>query len=294
MVDLWVSKISGGKFLGVRINFMGLDWTLHSYLIAVRQFRPNPRLMNRGGDVLNVYLNDIYKEFGIDPSKHIISFVTDAGSDVKRLCTSLVERPAQSDLARLAGEHPLWEHCLCHSLNLALVMGFGTCIDKKKSKNPEATEVFDKLMRTLETANKSADVKNYLQDLVFESVGVRVKLRNIAKQRWSSAADVLKCVIKYFEKILKAFKDIKDVKAPIADLFPELQELYSIMKPCVEIITEVQASKAPTGAVGRYMVNGLRLQLEPHVPVAILDPTTDSQRGYAWECRAWSHLQKPL
>jgi hypothetical protein len=39
--DGWTSKISKGKFLGVRVSYVNVAWQLKSHLLAVTLFRPD-------------------------------------------------------------------------------------------------------------------------------------------------------------------------------------------------------------------------------------------------------------
>lgn len=97
---------------GVRLFYVDRSWKLKSRLIAVRQFNPTPEMLegNRLSALLEKYLKSVLDEYGLDVSM-VFSATSDAGSDVKRLCDIL-----------LPG---LWEWCICHMLNCALVeVGF--------------------------------------------------------------------------------------------------------------------------------------------------------------------------
>lgn len=88
--------------------YVDRNWQLRSRLIAVRQFNPTTETLegNRLSAILEKYLTTVLEEFGLDTSL-LFSATSDAGSDVKRLCDIL-----------LPG---LWEWCVCHMLNCALV-----------------------------------------------------------------------------------------------------------------------------------------------------------------------------
>lgn len=95
--------------------YVDRKWELKSRLLAVRQFNPTAEVLhsNRLSELLNDYLNSVLEEYNLDVSM-IFSATSDSGSDVKRLCNVL-----------LPG---LWEWCVCHMLNCALVeVGFGGC-----------------------------------------------------------------------------------------------------------------------------------------------------------------------
>ena len=88
--------------------YVDRDWQLRSRLLAVRQFNPTTEMLesNRLSEVLEKYLKSVLVEYDLDVSM-LFSATSDAGSDVKRLCDIL-----------LPG---LWEWCICHMLNCALV-----------------------------------------------------------------------------------------------------------------------------------------------------------------------------
>jgi len=93
---------------GIRLFYIGRNWQLRSRLIAVRQFNPTVEMLqsNRLSKLLKDYLESVLEEYDLQVMM-IFSATSDAGSDVKRLCNVL-----------LPG---LWEWCVCHMLNCALV-----------------------------------------------------------------------------------------------------------------------------------------------------------------------------
>lgn len=93
---------------GLRLFWCTSKFVLDSALIAVKLFQPAAELSENMqlSDVLLVWVEEVLREFGLSPSD-VFSTVTDAGSDVKRLCLKV-----------LASE---WEWCFPHMLNCALV-----------------------------------------------------------------------------------------------------------------------------------------------------------------------------
>ena len=93
---------------GIRLFYIDRNWVLRSRLIAVRQFNPTRELLdaNRLSALLEKYLESVLEEYGLDTTL-LFSATSDAGNDVKRLCDVL-----------LPG---LWEWCVCHMVNCALV-----------------------------------------------------------------------------------------------------------------------------------------------------------------------------
>lgn len=93
---------------GIRLFYIDRNWVLRSRLIAVRQFNPTKELLesSRLSELLETYLRSVLDEYDLDTTL-LFSATSDAGSDVKRLCKVL-----------LPG---LWEWCVCHMINCALV-----------------------------------------------------------------------------------------------------------------------------------------------------------------------------
>lgn len=118
-VDLWKCKIMHKKCIGMRFYFVDLQWKLQSFLLGVRVFHPSASLSHLiFSDKLLNWCKRVFSEFGFDVN-NIRSSTLDAGSDMKRLCTTL-----------LKGE---WYFCICQLLNCALVEAFGTTFDPSKS-----------------------------------------------------------------------------------------------------------------------------------------------------------------
>ncbi|CAN0082082.1 unnamed protein product, partial [Ectocarpus sp. 8 AP-2014] len=100
-LELWVDKSSSLKYMGVRLFYVNYAWQLKSYLLAVRQFNPTPETLKneRLSKLLEKYVFAVLEEFGVDASL-LFSATSDAGGDVRRLCSVL-----------LPG---LREWCVCH------------------------------------------------------------------------------------------------------------------------------------------------------------------------------------
>ncbi|KAI9908451.1 hypothetical protein PsorP6_004599 [Peronosclerospora sorghi] len=89
-LDLWTSKVSKEKYVGVRIYFIDIYWGLNSYILAINPFAPSSDVIkgNRFSEILQMWLRDILAEFGIRITD-IAGSTSDGGSDVQRGMTSL-------------------------------------------------------------------------------------------------------------------------------------------------------------------------------------------------------------
>ncbi|CAB1117212.1 unnamed protein product [Ectocarpus sp. CCAP 1310/34] len=212
-LDLWVDKFSSLKYVGIPLFYVDRTWVLRSRLIAVRQFNPTKELLedNRLSALVQKHLESVLEEYGLDVSL-VFSATSDSGSDVKRLCDVL-----------LPG---LWEWCVCHMINCALVEAFGTHVDSAKSRNPGARKVITMGKKVVEHIPKSPRAK-----AIFEQEQVRQyaqcyhrKLVNAAPQRWSGVTNVLEAVI-VNRAAVNAVYTTEGKDSPLTSLTNEIDEL---------------------------------------------------------------------
>lgn len=71
---------------------MNKDMDAEAHLLAARQFLPTPTMKAKGGDLLLLYTEDIAKQYGFSLHQQVFSFTTDAGSNIKKFASSLVDR----------------------------------------------------------------------------------------------------------------------------------------------------------------------------------------------------------
>lgn len=83
-------------------------------------------------------------EYGELTLTAIAGSTSDSGSDIKRLCDTL-----------LPGD---WDWCISHLINAALADAFGTHLDKQKSKNKPTREVIMSMRKVIEhMVSRAAD-----------------------------------------------------------------------------------------------------------------------------------------
>ena len=101
-------RLMCGRSTALRLYWCTSTFELDSALLAVKLFQPSADLTQgeQLSDVLAIWLGEVLKEFDLD-TKNLFCTVTDAGSDVKRLCLKVLESE--------------WEWCFPHMLNCALV-----------------------------------------------------------------------------------------------------------------------------------------------------------------------------
>ncbi|CAB1104439.1 unnamed protein product [Ectocarpus sp. CCAP 1310/34] len=260
-LDLWVDKFSSLKYIGIRLFYADRTWVLRSRLIAVRQFNPTKELLedNRLSALLQKYLESVLEEYGLDVSL-LFSATSDAGSDVKRLCDVL-----------LPG---LWEWCVCHMINCALVEAFGTHVDPAKSGNPGARKVITTVKKVVEHIRKSPRAKAIFEEEQVQQYAqcYHRKLVNAAPQRWSGVTNVLEAVI-VNRAAIDGVYTAEGKDSPLTSLTEEIDELYSIIKPAAQVIVKCQQTSVPTGQVAVLALAALKLiTLNVDSPLEILTP----------------------
>lgn len=71
-VDKVKSKVSGEKFLSLRVFFLDNSGEFRSYNLSIKQFRPSSNLSKEQASiVLRTWLDYSLREFGLDRVKHV-------------------------------------------------------------------------------------------------------------------------------------------------------------------------------------------------------------------------------
>ena len=107
---------------GLRLFWCTPKFVLCSALLAVKRFQPAAELSDgtQLSDALLLWTEEVLEEIGLE-TRDLFSTVTDAGSDVKRLCL------------KVCGS--AWEWSLPHMLNCALVEVRRTIINAARTSS---------------------------------------------------------------------------------------------------------------------------------------------------------------
>jgi hypothetical protein len=280
-VDLWKSTSSHCKYIGVRIFFVDANFNFVSKLLAVRAFLPTSSLLAdvpRMSDVLRLWVRGVLSEYGLRESD-LASTTTDAGSDIKRLCSVLLPCP--------------WDWCVSHLLNCVLVEAFGTALRKEQSGNPDVRTVLMRVKKVIEHVNKSDSTKLTLNEIQMEYLNSSLSLLSDVPQRWRSTVNCLERVLELFDILRLTYSQLGvpfDLDEP--NLHTLLCELYSLMHPVAALITEAQACSpvAPTVVVSFCHIANI---MDPRNPLPIFDPKLQllDPKGFRPEMRDHSVLQ---
>ena len=124
-LDLYQNKISGDKYIGLRVSW---SWSgkLFSRNLSMRWYNPSfadKENVKDATELLYKWSMGVLAEFGIVEQEHIFTSSGDGGSDVKKLMQKSIKA--------------MREWCISHLLNVAMVDAFGTNPHLKYCKNRE-------------------------------------------------------------------------------------------------------------------------------------------------------------
>ena len=258
-IDLWTSKFSGAKYVGIRLYFVDRNFNYSSKLLAVKPFNPSTALResDRVSDILFLWLKDVLLEFKLS-SDDIMSSTTDSGGDIKRLGSTVIGCK--------------WDWCLPHLLNCALVDAFGTSVDPAKSKNNECRAVLMAARKAIEYVNKSNPAQVCLEEVQREHGSSSLHLLSDVPQRWKSTVNLL-------NRLLFIWKDVRMMYSKMGKPFPIdadhtlLVQLFSMMSPIAAIMTSAQGASVPEGPRIVALLSVARQKvLNLSVPLEVIDP----------------------
>ena len=232
-----------------------------SHNLAVREYNPTPteQRNDQASDILINWLRAVLIEFNID-LEDILTSSTDSGSDIKRALEVVFKT--------------LREWCTSHLLNLSLVDAFGTCVDKNKSKNKKAREIFSRIRRFVEFVNKSGMFKAVFDENVKDVFERFLKLHNSPQHRWSAMEDVLNSLMKLWDVCITTTRTL-DLAFDLIDLRDILIEFLSIIHPVRNLQKLAQSMRSYVCAnVYIHFANMLFKVLDSKVHLEIHDPTS--------------------
>lgn len=264
-VDLWTSKVSGEKYMGLRLFYIDANFNYSSSLLAVTPFNPSSALRAdevRLSNILLKWVRGVLEEFHLSLSD-LVSATTDGGSDIRRLGTQLLGCP--------------WEWCIPHFLNCALVDAFGTSLDPAKSKNALARAVIVRAKKVVEHVNKSHPTQTLLRELQVAAAESVLKLLSDVPQRWLSTTNLLRRLLALWPTLRQLYA-AQDQVFPIEGDHPLLLQLYSIMAPVADIIRQTQGGKVAFGHLALVKLNHLlHTTCDATTPLPILNPNQGTE-----------------
>ncbi|CAM9758774.1 unnamed protein product [Pylaiella littoralis] len=255
-LDLWTARASGAKYIGVRGNWMTEDFRIESHLLAVKEFKPGKNVSaERASAVTRLWTWQVLNENGAEPGD-VMGVVCDGGaSDIYCAFNNV--------------DGVMFEWCIAHQLNHAIIDGFGLSAAPWKSNNPEARAVIFNVKKDVECMKKSEPAKAGFDGMLEEKPESLPKggLSQHATHRWVSASKAL-------ERYLVSRTDFATTGRQLAVTNDnELLELYSLMKAVALVIESTQGTSAPSAPGGMQRMLGLVRELEEGRPLCLHDPS---------------------
>ena len=261
-LDLYQSKLSGDKYVGLRVSW---SWAsmLFSRNLSMRCY--NPTFAERtdttqtATELLYNWSMGVLAEFGINEKTDILTGSGDGGSDVKRLMEK--EMIAKR------------EWCVSHLLNLGMVDAFGTNIHNTQCKNREARVLFKLIRKMVETVNKSNALKTKFEENQKAAGLTTIKVANAPQHRWGSVEDTLRTSLSRWTQLQNAFAESgKDFS--VAGLKKVYIEFYSVIHAVRDVQRTSQCMKEFVALLVYMEMASLHCDLlDESQPLEISDPS---------------------
>ena len=190
-IDMWTCLLTHDKYIGLRIFFVDNLWEMRCSRLAVRLSRPAASMGSvRLSELLKFWCERVFNEFRFD-DKFIGSATSDAGSDVKRVLSTLLA--------------PSWDWCISHLCNCALVDAFGTDIHLRKCHNLEFRALLKRVKSIIEHLHKIHATRIKFEDLQFQETGSRLRLVRDMPNRWLGTIRVIERFLKLWDVLRKHY-----------------------------------------------------------------------------------------
>lgn len=223
----------------------------------------------KASEILFVVFKSVLSEFGVKISD-LAGGTTDSGSDVKAMCVNFL----------LAPHKVSWDWCVCHLADRAAEHAFGTSADPQKSKNKDAREVVQLVIKAAGKVNQSHIFKQKFDEAQLEMTGEVLKIRKHAPQRWLSLVRVMERIIRLWHVLRKVYAN-DGIEFPLdkGDNKDDILQLYSLLQPLAAITRDGQYGAVPMSAEMHMAFAELKQEVvDPIKPLRVFDipPTPDS------------------
>eukprot|EP00904_Undaria_pinnatifida_P006868 jgi/Undpi1/3310/HiC_scaffold_15.g06684.m1 len=231
-VDIWASKSSGEKYIGLGVSYLDDKMRAKSHLLAVKLFRPatsppsgeggdsTPSAGSRVGESVLKWVLQVLGQFDLT-SEDIAGAVTDAGVEIR---------------SALAKAFP-WEWCLPHLLNRVAIEGSGMAPTRLQSKNLPCRALVECMRGVMELFSKSGLCKIELEDRAAETSsgkgsakGSKAKPPQSAQQRWVGLARIMERFLLNWDVLEAFYRDNLEIAFPLEGRKDEVEEVYSIVQ----------------------------------------------------------------
>ncbi|KAG1704673.1 hypothetical protein DVH05_005602 [Phytophthora capsici] len=239
VADFWSSKHQGDKYLGLRVYFIDAQFRFTSILLGVRHFRPLYGEREQGiRTPFHRWLLGILADFQLCPADFFGS-TSDGGPDVKWMMSE--------------GLKLKWEWCIPHLVNAATKTACGMT---QKSKNPDMSELINRISQTIFQAHRNEKMGDLMEQLMLLlGKGKGTKLIAYRPHRFMGLAACIRRILEkwdalrswFEERIAKALRDgARDIPVdfPLVNDKETLIQILSLLQP-IELVSKRSQSEAP-------------------------------------------------
>ena len=234
-IDMWTSKKTGRKFLGVRIFYVNMFFQLETKLLAVREFNPSYEVKSsklKQADLIEKWTLAVLKDYGLE-AKDFYSGTTDAGSDVK--CTVLKKLQIK------------WEWCPPHQVTCgvkaAIVKSYprGTPVQKF-----EIQILLDKMKASVRKIKEVEKAGTLFSELM-RSSGSKKLLKTFKSHRFLGAYEMVERYLESWSAAKGFHMSTGNKHFPLSGLKDTFHQLCSILHPLSRMTKEFQTRKMSKG-----------------------------------------------
>ena len=234
-IDMWTSKKTGRKFLGVRVFYVNKSFQLETKLLAVREFNPSYEVKSsslKQSELIEKWTLAVVNDNGLE-AKDFYSGTTDAGSDVK--CTVVKKLGVK------------WEWCPPHQINC----GVKASIIKSYPRGTPVVKfeiqiLLDKMKGSVRKIKEVEKAGSLFSELT-RSAGSKKLMRTFKAHRFLGVYEMLSRYLESWSAAEIFHSKIGNKHFPLSGLKEPFHQLCSLLHPLAQMTTEFQTRKLSKG-----------------------------------------------
>ncbi|CAN0031201.1 unnamed protein product [Scytosiphon promiscuus] len=261
-LDLWTCRVSGRKFLRIHGFYVDSDFILRKVLLGVKHYAPSTEFREGGktSEALFTVLKATLAEYGVKISD-LAGGTTDGDPDVKAMCTNI-----------LFGQHGVpCDWSACSVADKAVENAFGTSAPPQASKNEDAREILELVIKIASKVNQSATFKQWFEQLQVDALEDILNITEHTPKRWLELIHTFERIIRLWHFFRKLYVDDGE-KFPLDDKREVILQLFSLLEPLTAITRDSQLGDVPMTAEAYMAVAVLHSDvLNPAMPLEVFD-----------------------
>lgn len=232
--------------------------------IQVKHYAPSAEAQEtqKASEILFTIFKSVLAECGIK-LENLAGGTTDSGPDVKAMCINFL----------LAVYKIWWDWCSCHLADKAAEHAFGTSADPQKSKNKEARQVVQLVIKAAAKVNQSSTFKQKFEETQLDMLNQVLKISKHAPQRWLSLVRVMERIIRLWHVLRQVYvKGGEECPLDKENNKDDILQLYSLLQPLAAITRDGQYGAVPmTAEIHMSFADLKKNVLDPTKPLRVFD-----------------------